>query len=83
MNHNQTDDGYMVGIGSTKCQQLINTFRPKKLEISIPGNNSELWQCDEGLNTCTKKSIGDNATRIGYDSANDYTIWQVPPEWGC
>jgi hypothetical protein len=78
---NSTTDGAFVGLGNTKCQELINTFRPKKLEIGIPGNNSELWQCGASLTNCTDKTS--NATLIDYNITTNLTTWQVPAEWGC
>jgi len=80
---NSTTNGTFVGLGNSKCQELINIFRPKKLEICIPGNNSDLWQCDDALTNCTKKNIGTNATNMGYDAILNITKWQVPAEWGC
>ena len=76
-----TSVGSFIGLGNTKCQELINIFRPSKLEIGIPGNVSELWQCEEDLTGCVEKTS--NATRVGYNGSVDATFWQVPAEWGC
>lgn len=81
ISYNSTTNGAFVGMGTTKCQELINTFRPKKLEIGVPGNNTELWQCNTALTNCTDKTS--NATLVGYNKTTDLTSWQVPAEWGC
>jgi hypothetical protein len=81
--YNSTDGGDFIGFGDTKCQELINTFRPKKLELRVPGNNTNLYQCSAGLTNCTKKNIGTNATRVGFNQTTNVTVWQVPAEWGC
>ena len=78
---NSTTNGSFVGLGNTKCQELINVFRPKKLEIGIPGNNTELWHCSSTLANCTDKTS--NATLVGYNATLNTTLWQVPAEWGC
>lgn len=78
---NSTTNGTFVGLGNTKCQELINTFRPKKLEIGIPGNITDLWQCNGNLGNCVNKTA--NATRITYNSTKNITTWRVPAEWGC
>jgi hypothetical protein len=78
---NSTSSGKFVGLGNTKCQQLINSFRPKKLEMGIPGNNTDLWQCNGALNNCTNKTS--SATRVSYNVTTNITAWQVPAEWGC
>ena len=81
LTHNATTNGTFVGMGNTKCQELINTFRPKKLEIGIPGNNTELWQCGTSLTNCTDKTS--NATLVNYNATTNLTTWEVPAEWGC
>lgn len=80
---NATATGTFVGFGDTKCQELINAFRPKRLQICVPGNNTDLYQCGSGLANCTKKNLGTNATRLEYDASMDVTRWEVPAEWGC
>jgi len=70
-----------VGLDNDLCQKLIQELRPAKLEISIPGNLTELWQCDDGLNTCVNKTP--DAIRILYNTTQDFTIWEVPSSWGC
>ncbi|MBT4539288.1 hypothetical protein HOI26_05920 [Candidatus Woesearchaeota archaeon] len=83
LGYNNTANGTFVGLGNTKCQELVNTFRPKKLHISIPGNNSNLYQCDASLGNCTQKNIGTNATNFGFNVTTNTTLWEVPAEWGC
>lgn len=78
---NNTDGGAFVGLGNTKCQELINVFRPKKLQMGIPGNLTELWQCSAALSNCTNKTSG--ATLVGYNLTLNKTLWDVPAEWGC
>ena len=78
---NSTTNGSFVGLGDTKCQELINTFRPKKLEIGVPGNSTELWQCTSSLQNCSDKTS--NATLVGFNSTTNLTSWHVPAEWGC
>ena len=80
--YNSTTNGSFIGLDTTKCLELINTFRPKRLEIGIPGNfTTELWHCSKGLANCTNKAS--NATSLGYDSATNKSKWVVPIEWGC
>ncbi len=89
--HNRTNNGSYVGLGSSKCQEIVNTFRPKRIEIGVPGNfTTELWHCNSGLSNCTDVSV--NATHpingskgIGgyYNSSANRTLWVVPAEWGC
>ncbi|HLC90356.1 MAG TPA: hypothetical protein VJI15_01170 [Candidatus Nanoarchaeia archaeon] len=83
ISHNSTLNGTFVGLGTTKCQELINAFRPKKLQLGIPGNVSSLYQCGSGLLNCTLKSVGTNATNLGYNTTTNVTTWEVPAEWGC
>ncbi len=78
---NTTTNASFVGLGDTKCQELINSFRPKLLEIGLPGNVSSLYQCTSALANCTEKT--GNATNIGYNVTGNYTTWRVPVEWGC
>jgi hypothetical protein len=78
---NATANGTFVGMGNNKCQQLINTFRPSKIDLGIPGNVSELWQCTSDLSNCTQKTS--NATSLGYNITRNITTWRVPAEWGC
>ncbi len=78
---NSTTNGTFVGLGNTKCQELINAFRPKKLEIGIPGNVTVLWQCNANLGNCVNKTA--NATNLGYNTTTNLTTWRVPAEWGC
>lgn len=70
-----------VGLDDAACQKLINELRPAKLEIGIPGNVSDLWQCDTNLNNCVNKTS--NATRISYNATANFTAWEVPASWGC
>jgi hypothetical protein len=81
--HNGTLNGTFIGLGNTKCQELLNTFRPKKLHIGVPGNLTDLYQCNAGLLNCTKKNVGTNATSFGFNETTNVTIWEVPAEWGC
>ncbi|MFH1063512.1 MAG: hypothetical protein V1729_00360 [Candidatus Woesearchaeota archaeon] len=78
---NSTSGGNFVGLGNTKCQELINVFRPKKLYMGIPGNQTELWQCNSALSNCTNKTSG--ATLLNYNVTLNQTQWEVPAEWGC
>ncbi len=78
---NSTSTGKFIGLGTSKCQELINSFRPTKLQIGIPGNVSELWQCSASLGNCTNKTS--SSTRLLYNTTLNTTIWQVPAEWGC
>ncbi len=85
---NSTTNGSFVGMDTSKCQELINAFRPRKLEIGIPGNQStEFWQCDTGLSNCTNKAAiagsSINATFIRYNTSDNVSYWQVPAGWGC
>ena len=81
LSFNSTTNGTFVGLGNTKCQELINTFRPKKLEIGVPGNVSDLWQCTSSLTNCVNKTA--NATRVLFNESINMTLWRVPAEWGC
>ncbi len=77
---NTTSNASFIGMDSTKCLELVNALRPNALEIGVPGNRSELWQCSTGLN-CTDKTA--NATKLLYNVTENMTIWRVPADWGC
>ena len=78
---NSTSTGKFIGLSSSKCQELINAFRPTKLQIGIPGNVSDLWQCSSNLANCTNKTS--SASRLLYNTTLNSTMWMVPSEWGC
>jgi len=80
---NSTSRIPLVGLSTSKCQEVINAFHPAKIEIGIPGNNTgELWQCNTGsLTNCTNRAS--NATILGYNTTLNMTSWLVPAEWGC
>ncbi len=88
---NTTANIKFVGMSTSKCQDLINTFRPKKLEIGLPGNyTTEFWQCSSGaLGNCTNRASGaanpfNGSYGSGYFNATlNMSLWQVPTEWGC
>lgn len=83
MSYNSTANGTYFGLGTGKCQELINSFRPKKIKLGLPGNVSSLYQCNAALTNCTLKSVGTNATSLGYNTTTNVTSWLVPSEWGC
>ncbi len=79
---NSTVNGSFVGLHPNKCLELINAYRPKRLEVGIPGNHStELWHCDRGLANCT--NVASNATFIVFNVTLNLSLWQVPADWGC
>lgn len=88
---NGTVNGSFVGLSTTKCQELINTFRPKKLEIGIPGNHTtEFWHCTSGaLVNCTNKATNASNPTNGslgsgyYNATANKSMWVVPADWGC
>ena len=79
---NTTAEGdNFVGITESQCQILIQELRPSTLNMCIPGNDSELWQCNSTLGACINKTA--NATLVGYNSTTNNTCWRVPSSWGC
>ncbi len=79
LNFNTTSQGDFVGLGATKCQEIINIIRPTLIEFQIPGSSTSLWQCDAALSSCVDKTAG--ATLIGTDATS--STWRFPAEWGC
>jgi len=79
--YNTSNNNAYVGMGDNKCQALLQELRPKTLDICVPGNNTDLWHCDGGLDTCANKTSG--AVKIGYNSTQENTCWRVPADWGC
>ena len=79
--YSESGDENYIGLDDSLCQTLIQELRPKTLEMCIPGNEPELWQCDEGVSSCVNKTAG--AVNLGYNSTNDNTCWKVPSDWGC
>jgi len=87
---NSSSNIKFVGLGNTKCQEIINSFRPKRIEIGVPGNfTTELWQCGSQLTNCTNKaaSAGHPNGSIGvgglFNLTLNMTLWVIPAEWGC
>ena len=80
-----------VGMSTSKCQELVNAFRPRRVEIGIPGNfTTEFWQCTSGaLGNCTNRASNATNPNNGsygsgfYNNALNMTLWHVPAEWGC
>ncbi len=81
--YNQSNQTPYVGLGTDKCALLISELRPKTLTICIPGNQSDLFQCNQDLNfsSCVNKTAG--AVNNGFNATYNNTCWSVPADWGC
>ncbi|MBI2668236.1 hypothetical protein HYX14_00160 [Candidatus Woesearchaeota archaeon] len=88
---NSSSNIKFVGFGSNKCQEIINAFRPKRIEIGVPGNfTTELWQCGSQLTNCTNKAANASHPANGsigvgglFNETLNMTLWVIPAEWGC
>ena len=79
---NESDtSGSFIGMNDNQCQTMMQVLRPSILQLCIPGNLTELWQCDQSFTKCVNQTA--SATLIGYNSGTNKTCWDVPASWGC
>ncbi|MBU3896446.1 MAG: PGF-pre-PGF domain-containing protein [Nanoarchaeota archaeon] len=64
-----------MGLSASKWQ-VMKAMSPKFLNLSLQGNQSELWHCSDDLSTCVNKT--NETIDHYYNTTTNMTVWKMP-----